>query len=214
MRASPVAGSSFEEISSGNPTDAATAPRSPTVLMTSSINLGGGAVTTSVYVGALRSGLWFGAQPGLPETTWSRERGRPSWRHKARAFRAGPTPRLALPCSNHRSDRSGLPPSKGIALRGLGSEPLSGLSRRKHCALSALRCLDLALSDGCRRANAEQRMLIGSGASLQVGLAELLHRRYGKVPGRRLVTVTGESTDNYGEAPARMTVENGDIVHA
>lgn len=57
-------------------------------------------------------------------------------------------------------------------------------------------------------------MLIESEAPLHVGPADLVHRRSGKIPWGRSTIVTGASMECDGEAPAQMTLENGDILHA
>lgn len=56
---------------------------------------------------------------------------------------------------------------------------------------------------------AVQHMLVDSGALLRLGLADLLHRRSGEAPGRRLAIVLGESMEYDGQAPAQMTLESG-----
>lgn len=61
---------------------------------------------------------------------------------------------------------------------------------------------------------ASQHILIDSGAPLHLGPADLLHRRCGKVPGRRLATVTGESMEYDGQSPAQKALEDGVTVHA
>lgn len=62
--------------------------------------------------------------------------------------------------------------------------------------------------------SAMPHMLIVSGTSFPVGPAYMLHRPCGRVLGRRLTTVAGESMEYDGQAPARVMSEIGDTIHA
>lgn len=93
-------------------------------------------------------------------------------------------------------------PTKGASGKGsesasIGSSPsFIGVTENRSPTIKDVRLFQPKSEDEDLpedKGGAVQHMLIDPGASLHIGPADLLHRRCGKVPGRCLPTVAGES---------------------
>lgn len=123
-------------------------------------------------------------------------------------------PGIVSPCaangkgSRSAKSRSSAPPVASVTKTettsyvGLAASSLPTI--QGACTFHVRSEIDKLPEDEC---GAVLHMLIHSGASLDGGPADLLHRRSGKAPGRRLTVVTGESMEYDGQVGKSIEVK-------